>query len=154
MNKLVSQLARRFQEIGEQHMSMLPIYNPALEVEAVSFSRWKSGSIGSMITPWFINIVYLPEYGEHWMLKPVGERVTYPTPTGEHSFMIGEDDELGKYLFISVASPTLRIRSQQAARKTALNALQKIMNPQQDELPVEVIPVPDPGKSVNLPANR
>ena len=43
--------------------------------------------------------------------------------------MVGEDDELGRYDFISIISPTLKLKSQQEARAKAISELEKYMSP-------------------------
>ena len=55
---------------------------------------------------------------------------------------MGEDDELGRYDFITLASPTLGFKSQQTAREAAEKALSKLMTPPdeyQEQLPEQPV---------------
>ena len=53
-------MARRFERIGAEQMRDLPIYNHAIDVEAIGFHPWGPGFIGVLITPWFMNLMLLP----------------------------------------------------------------------------------------------
>lgn len=121
-------LVERFTHIGETAMHDLPIYNHALEVDAIGFESTEAGWLGVLITPWFINVILLPHQKQDAVL-PLGERVTHELASGEHMFTVGEDDELGRYDFITLASPTLRFKSHQAARDAAQKALSKLLSP-------------------------
>jgi [NiFe] hydrogenase assembly HybE family chaperone len=130
----VHQLVERFTHIGESAMRDLPIYNHSLEVDAVGFKIIDEGLIGVLITPWFINVMLLPRQKQKAAV-PLGEKVTYSLVSGEHEFIVGEDDELGRYDFITVASPTLRYKSHQAARDAAYKALEKLLtHPEKTEV--------------------
>lgn len=124
--KRVRQLVQRFTHIGETAMCDLPIYNHALRVDAIGFQLTDKGLLGVLITPWFINVMLLPEHKQPASL-PLGQRVTHELASGEHAFTVGEDDELGHYDFLTLASPTLRYKSQQVARDAAQKALHKLL---------------------------
>ncbi|MDH3948271.1 MAG: [NiFe]-hydrogenase assembly chaperone HybE, partial [Gammaproteobacteria bacterium] len=101
----VTKLVDRFTHIGVTAMRDLPIYNHNLEVEAVGFQPTDNGWLGVLITPWFINVILLPEQKSAASL-PLGEKLTHELVSGEHVFTVGEDEELGCYDFITLASPT------------------------------------------------
>jgi len=123
----ILQLVARFTHIGENAMRELPIYNHALQVDAIGFELTEAGWLGVLITPWFINVMLLPKQKQEAKM-PLGEKVTHELVSGEHEFIVGEDDELGRYDFITLASPTLRYKSHQAARDAAQKALGKLLN--------------------------
>ncbi len=130
MHDPIEKLLARFTLIGEQRMRDLPIYNHALKVETVAFQTLDAGkSIGVLITPWFMNVIllYATQPQEH--ITP-GNKVTHELPTGEHQFMVGEDEELGRYDFITLSSPMVRYKTQQLAREAAYKGLNKLLNPQ------------------------
>jgi [NiFe] hydrogenase assembly HybE family chaperone len=129
----VSQLVERFTYIGETAMHDLPIYNHALQVDAIGFEVTEAGWLGVLITPWFINVILLPKQKQKAAI-PLGEKVTHELVSGQHEFSVGEDDELGHYDFLTLASPTLRYKSHQAARDAAQKALSKLLTPP-DEVP-------------------
>jgi [NiFe] hydrogenase assembly HybE family chaperone len=124
----IRQMVQRFRHIGETAMRDLPIYNHALQVEAIGFELTKAGWFGVLITPWFINVMLLSAQKQKTKV-PLGEKVTHQLPSGEHKFSVGEDDELGRYDFLTLASPTLRYKSHQAAREAAQKALNKLHTP-------------------------
>ena len=128
MTDAVTQLVERFKTIGDERMKDLPFYNHAMEVEAIGFSETDKHHIGVLITPWFINFMMLFKQQPEKKAS-LGERVQHELPSGEHSFMVGEDDELGRYDFISLISPTLKIKTQQEARAKAVTELEKYMSP-------------------------
>ena len=147
----ITKLVERFTHIGETGMRDLPIYNHNLEVEAVGFQSTDKGWLGVLITPWFINVILLPEQKSAASL-PLGEKVTHELASGEHVFSVGEDDEVGSYDFITLASPTLQFKSQQAAREAAEKALTKLLTPPEEyqeqipEQPVEFVSPEQKGK--------
>jgi [NiFe] hydrogenase assembly HybE family chaperone len=144
-------LVERFTHIGETAMCDLPIYNHALEVDAIGFESTEAGWLGVLITPWFINVILLPKQTQEATI-PLGEKVTHELVSGEHEFTVGEDDELGRYDFITLASPTLRYKSHQAARDAAQKALVKLLTPPDEaravipEQPVHFVSAEQKGK--------
>lgn len=56
----VLKLEQRFEHIYQTRMKDLPMVNTQLQVKALGFKSWNSGIIGVLITPWFINLVWLP----------------------------------------------------------------------------------------------
>ncbi len=147
----ITKLVHRFTHIGETGMRDLPIYNHNLEVEAVDFQPTDKGWLGVLITPWFINVILLPEQ-KSAAAVPLGEKVTHELPSGEHVFTVGEDDEVGGYDFITLASPTLKYKSQQVAHDAAMKALTKLLTPaggyqeQVLEQPVKFVSTEQKGK--------
>ena len=147
----ITKLVERFTHIGETAMRDLPIYNHNLEVEAVGFQPMENGWLGVLITPWFINVILLPEQKSS-ASKPLGEKLTHELASGEHEFTVGEDDELGCYDFITLASPTLKYKSQHAARAAAEKALHKLLTPPEEyqeqipEQPVQFVSTEQKGK--------
>jgi [NiFe] hydrogenase assembly HybE family chaperone len=147
----ITKLVDRFTHIGKTAMRDLPIYNHNLEVEAVGFQPTDNGWLGVLITPWFINVILLPEQKSAASL-PLGEKLTHELASGEHEFIVGEDDELGHYDFITLASPTLKFKSQQVARDAAEKALTKLLTPPDEyqeqipEQPVQFVSTEQKGK--------
>ena len=147
----ITKLVQRFTHIGDTGMRDLPIYNHNLEVEAVGFQLTDKGWLGVLITPWFINVILLPEQKVAASV-PLGEKVTHELPSGEHVFTVGEDDEVGGYDFITLASPTLKFKSQQLAHDAAKKALTKLLTPvdeyqeQVPEQPVQFVSTEQKGK--------
>lgn len=132
MQQRLSELVNRFVHIGETRMRDLPIYHRRLQVEAVNFQPWAQGWLGVLITPWFMNVIVLPRDKDRWRSLAPGYRLVQKFPSGEQAFVVGEDEELGSYLFRSLASPMRHFSSQDAARSAARGALQRLMAPTAD----------------------
>lgn len=120
-------LCAHFQDIADTRMRGLPFLNQQLVVEAVGFSAQIAGEnaatgvLGILITPWFMNLVWLPEN--------TGALLA-PGASGEHQFggqrltFIGADGEgLGGYESCSLFSPMFEFADQDAARQTAEQVL-------------------------------
>lgn len=138
MNEIVDNLVRRFQQIGAERILGLPIYNEALNVEAVDFQPCEGGLIGVLITPWFMNIMLLPEDTSPWQTQELGEKINHQLESGEHEFVIGEDEEVGRYLFRTITSPTHCYKKQIAALHSGKKALSVLLTPpnkEKEEMP-------------------
>lgn len=133
MEAIIKNLVARFQYIDQERMQDLPIYNKALTVEAVDFQPVAHGWLGALITPWFINVVLL--YNDDPPPAELGQLVVQQLPSGELDFMVGEDEVLGRYDFLSLASPVLEYKNQQAARHEARTRLQQLLTPQPQPMP-------------------
>ncbi|WP_455367005.1 [NiFe]-hydrogenase assembly chaperone HybE [Kaarinaea lacus] len=133
MNDIVNNLVRRFQQIGTERIYGLPIYNERLNVEAVDFQECEGGLIGILVTPWFMNIMLLPHDTAFYQHQELGEKVKYQLASGEHEFVIGEDEEVGRYLFRTVTSPTHCYKKQVAAVASGKKALTALLTPPEQE---------------------
>ena len=133
MNDIIDNLVKRFQQIGAERILGLPIYNDALTVEAVNFQACEGGLIGVLVTPWFMNIMLLPEDSSPWQTQELGEKVKYQLESGEQEFVIGEDEEVGRYLFRTVTSPTHCYKKQIAAINNGKKALKALLAPPEQE---------------------
>ena len=120
----------RFRQIGETSVWGLPIYNNALDVEALAFQECEQGEIGLLIAPWFMNIVILPAHEADWCEHPVGDKLNITLANGDNDFVLGEDEQLGRYLFRTVRSPMNCFQDQTQARQAGLKALQALLLPE------------------------
>lgn len=141
----VDELSDRFIIIDKERMQGLPFYNNQLSVEAIDFQETEQGFIGALVTPWFINIILLFKNQPEASI-PLGNRISHSFPSGEHDFMVGDDELLGRYDFISLASPTSKYKTQQQACDFARKKLQNIMSSEEntiEEKPVQFMAVED-----------
>lgn len=60
----IAALQAHFERVHKQQMQDVPILNPALWVETIGWQRWSNGILGVLITPWFMNLVWLPDVVE------------------------------------------------------------------------------------------
>jgi [NiFe] hydrogenase assembly HybE family chaperone len=125
MPEAAGRLAAAFTRIERTRMQGLPFLNAALRVEAVGFRPWEGQWIGVLVTPWCMNVVLLPGEGEWTPLPPGGERFA-DLPAGRFRFIAGHDEELGEYHACSLFSPALEFADHEAARATAIAALEAL----------------------------
>jgi [NiFe] hydrogenase assembly HybE family chaperone len=96
LHSRVEALVCRFESIYREKMEHLPITNRRLRVEAVGFRRCGDYQLGVLITPWFINLILLPEsaiVGDH----PQGSKSTVTFACGNVEFTGCDDPRLGQY---------------------------------------------------------
>ncbi len=122
-------LESAFRAIHAQRMRGLPLVNDALAVEAVGFRRWEGRWLGVLVTPWFINLVLLPDEPARWQSAPPREQVRYEFPAGEFDFIAGFEPACGEFQSCSLFSPVFEFRQQVVARATAQAALAALFDP-------------------------
>lgn len=86
---LTEGLKRVFTHIQQERMQGVPVLNEMLQVEAVGFTSWRGHCLGVLITPWFMNLMLLPNEGDEWKHLPVGKKVTHLFPSGPYEFIAG-----------------------------------------------------------------
>lgn len=118
-----------FRRIETERMAEVPILNPRLEVEAVNFTNWQGHWLGVLVTPWFMNLILLPGMEGAWVSLPEGGKRSIGFASGTFEFIAGCEERLGEYLACSLFSPVLEFADQEAARLTALAALEALQNP-------------------------
>ena len=118
----VADLVTRYQAIYAQRMQDLPFVYHRLAVEAVGFAPWEDGELGVLITPWFMNLVLLPDDGAH-AGRPQGDRVTCRFPSGPCDLTVYQDEELGTYLAAALFSTVADFPDQAVARAVAEETL-------------------------------
>jgi [NiFe] hydrogenase assembly HybE family chaperone len=122
----VADLVARYQAIHEERMRDLPIVNPRLAVEAVGFEQWEDKDLGVLITPWFMNLVLLPDTGKLADLAQ-GERVECRFPSGPCELTVYRDEELGTYLAAVLFRTVADFPDQDVARAVAEEALANVL---------------------------
>jgi [NiFe] hydrogenase assembly HybE family chaperone len=122
----VADLVARYQAIYEERMRDLPIVNPRLSVEAVGFERWEEKDLGILITPWFMNLVLLPD-SERLVDLPQGDRVECRFPSGPCELTVYQDEELGTYLAAVLFRTVADFPDQDTARAVAEEALANVL---------------------------
>lgn len=122
----VADLVTRYQAIYRERMRDLPIVNARLAVEAVGFEQWEDKDLGVLITPWFMNLVLLPD-SERLTNFPQGERVECQFPSGPCELTVYHDEDLGSYLAAVLFSSVADFPDQDIARAVAEEALAQIL---------------------------
>jgi len=122
-----TELVAVFGEIARTRMADVPICNAVLQVEAVDFRRTAAGHwAGAMITPWAINLLCLPGQAENWPPLAACAKHDWQFPSGNYEFTVAEEASLGVYHLCSLFSPAFEFESHEAARLTALAAVQAL----------------------------
>ena len=122
----VADLVARYEAIYRERMRDLPIVNPALAVEAVGFEQWEDQDLGVLITPWFMNLVLLPD-SQRLADLPQGERVECRFPSGPCELTVYQDEELGSYLAAVLFRTVADFPDQDVARAVAEEALANVL---------------------------
>ncbi|MGZ5532673.1 MAG: [NiFe]-hydrogenase assembly chaperone HybE [Methylomonas sp.] len=129
------QTAKQIQLTLEDHfnavalrMQNLPIINPALNVQALGFTRMKHDWLGILITPWFMNLLLLPG-GEdsEWRVLAPGAKFERPFPFGSFEFTVADQAHIGRYALCSLFSPMFQFTEQADAVAAAEAALQALL---------------------------
>ncbi|MCF6217655.1 MAG: [NiFe]-hydrogenase assembly chaperone HybE [Gammaproteobacteria bacterium] len=129
---LLEQLEKRlesvFTAIQHERMQGVPILNPRLEVCAVGFIEWQDDYLGILITPWFMNLMRLPQQAGEWPEMAVGSKLNHTLPSGTYEFIVGKEAQIGDYQMCSLFSPVFEFENQEAAIATAEAALESVMD--------------------------
>lgn len=108
-------------------MEGLPIVNPRLGIEVLAFQEWSGGHAGLVITPWFLNVVFVPPVGTP-ELAP-GTRVPRDFPAGRLEFVTSHLDGVGPMESSSLFSPMNEFRDMPHALEVARDAAQALFTP-------------------------
>ncbi len=119
-----------FRDIHHGKMRDVPLINKALSVQAIGFRPRGQGVIGILLTPWFMNIVLVPEEA---IVEPTGTRRMVTFASGTYEFVVAQRPETGAYLACSLFSPVHEFTTQLIAIEVALAALNAIDDPQHRE---------------------
>jgi [NiFe] hydrogenase assembly HybE family chaperone len=127
----IERLQAAFARIHAARMGDVPILNSRLKVEAVGTRSWNGSTLTVLVTPWFINLMLLPAADDiraAWTALPIGTSMMHRFPAGRFDFLIGEEDEIGRYQMCSLFSPVLEFEDHEAARLAAAAALQALFD--------------------------
>jgi [NiFe] hydrogenase assembly HybE family chaperone len=140
-----TKLEQLFSEILATRMQGVPVVSEQLAVKAIGFHQWNEQSIGVLVTPWFMNIMLLPESEdtEAWQALKVGQEIVHQLPSGAYTFVVGFEEDLGFYQSCSLFSPMFEFENQQAAELTAEEAVKALFDKNNEDIssqhPVEEI---------------
>ncbi len=105
---LTYKLEAVFSMIERERMGDIPILNRALSVAAIGMRPFGETWVCALVTPWFINLMLLPqtsEVAEAWNRVDAGTKVCHDFPAGAFEFICGTEDTLGPYRMCSLFSP-------------------------------------------------
>ena len=122
----VTDLATAFEHIARTRMAGVPILNADLRTEAVAFQAQaddggEPGLLGILITPWFMNLLWLPDARAPAPAVPGSSRLR--RLGGEALSFIGAEEAGCRFEACSLFSPMFEFQDQAAARAVAQAAL-------------------------------
>lgn len=120
-------LEAAFNAILQTRMHDVPVLNPALSVQALGFLPYQEDWLGVLITPWFMNVLLLPEPGSLWQTQAPGSKFSRTFPYGMFEFTVANEAQLGVYAVCSLFSPMFQFADQTAAVAAATAALQGLL---------------------------
>lgn len=119
MASVGERLVADFTEVWHSTMRDVPLVNKALRVEAVGFRRWDGRIIGVLVSPWFMNLILLPDGEEDWSNLIPGEKEVVAFPSGDYEFLHNTRDMTGGYKACSLFSPMHEFTRQKDATDVA-----------------------------------
>jgi [NiFe] hydrogenase assembly HybE family chaperone len=137
-NAVVSAVLDAFRKAAVE-MEGLSIVNPKLEVAAVGFREWEGGHAGVVITPWFMNVVYVAPEGTPQ--KEPGTRTHRTFPAGEFEFLHSALDGVGPIESTSLFSPMGEFHDMTRAVEVAHGAVGALFTPAKAPEPLAEQPV-------------
>lgn len=126
--QIESELQKIYQRIQDERMAAMPIINLNLSVKAINFRLWNDYFFGVLLTPWFMNLMLIPEQQEHYQNRTIGEKKSFQFPSGNYEFIINQENDLGYYLSCSLFSPMFAFADQQTAVQTAEQVMIELMD--------------------------
>ena len=149
-------LVRFYERVWREHMQDLPFVNPALQVEAIGFTRVEGDWVGAMITPWFLNLLLLPGGGKLWQDLPSGEQRSVDFPVGTLDFIADNNPDpaapITAYQYCPLMHPVQHLADQETARQAALDAMAALMQP--PPVPEEAAPADAQARDEPAPGRR
>lgn len=127
----VQALQALFRHVESTRMAGVPVLNRALCVEAVGFEPVAGepgeapAAMGVLLTPWFMNLVWLPLQPEATEAG-VGRARLRRIGDTSFEFIGGHEPGLGAYEACSLASPMFDFADQDQARATARAVLAEL----------------------------
>lgn len=146
MHPGVEELLSVYRDVVQPRMSSLPMFNEALQVEAVDFQFHQDRPCGVIITPWFMNLVVLPAEGDDWETLSPGEDVTLSFPGGDYDCTASIVEGLGTHLALPLFTTVKDFPDHETAVRIARDILQRLRG-SHDDPAGDNAKTPQPGKS-------
>ena len=152
-NLRVQALAQAFEHIRHTRMRDVPVLNPQLRVQTISFKKAPGldhvpeALAGILITPWFMNLMRLPvavDASAKGWLAP-GRKARRTLGCERFDFIGAYEEGLGAFEVCSLFSPMFEFANQQTAVATATQVLALLREP---------VAAPVANASATLPPSR
>lgn len=132
-------IERSFRRIETERMAGIPILNAAVRVEVVGLCRFADQWLCILITPWFMNIMLLPDTGNSDggaasdRSAAIGSKTTVMFPAGGFDMIHGFESGIGPYGMCSLFSPMHEFADHDSAVLAAEAALAALLDVEADE---------------------
>lgn len=123
----VQELITAYKRVDQERMQDIPFRNANLTIEAVDFQPWQDGALGVVITPWFMNLVFLAGPCTDWATCRHGDLVSHVFPSGRYDFIHGDLEGFGLLQSCSLMSPVTDFEDMEAARITAREVMRLML---------------------------
>lgn len=163
--EICARLEAHYREVESTRMQGVPVLNLALQVAAIGFEAYAEFHLGVLLTPWFMNLVLLPQEREQYAVEApaVGDKIMIALPAGQVEFIVGFEEGLDHTLTCSLFSPMFEFADQTAALETAQAALAEVLNdnaqttdddPDMTDVWAGKLPAPEPEEPEPSEVNR
>ena len=125
-------LAALWQAIAPR-MADLPVYNPRLTVQTTEFRRHGAWTVGVAVTPWFMNVVAIPD--DPAAVPLPGGSVAIALPGGEIEAIVSDLDGFGRIASASLFSPMEAFDDPAVTAVTAVAALNALFGIEDEPAP-------------------
>lgn len=126
----IAALEAHFRAVENTRMRDVPILNTALRVEAVAFRAIEAGWLGVLVSPWFMNLVWLRSEQEE---TAAPDSLVLELPAGEYEFFRNHAPGTGVFYSCSLFSPVLQFEDQEAAVLTAQHVMLSLLDARMQE---------------------
>ncbi|MES9993760.1 MAG: [NiFe]-hydrogenase assembly chaperone HybE [Candidatus Thiodiazotropha sp.] len=127
LKALTQQIEAVFLDIEQQQMQGIPLLNPMLKVETVGFQEFEGRIVGTIITPWMMNLILFPAENEDWSEMKLGDKQPHRFPANQYKFMVNEIEGIGRCQTHSLYSPMHEFANQEHALAAARSFMQTLM---------------------------
>jgi [NiFe] hydrogenase assembly HybE family chaperone len=127
-----------FRHVAATRMAGVPILHPGLRVEAVGFEAAAGprdtapvgpAAVGVLVTPWFMNLVWLPMLDDRAAALDVGAKRERVVGCERFDFIGAYEPGFGAYEACSLFSPMFEFADHAAAVATARAVLDELRRP-------------------------
>ncbi|AFJ46924.1 hydrogenase 2-specific chaperone [Shimwellia blattae DSM 4481 = NBRC 105725] len=121
------QLAAWYQEHAAPRMADLPFYRADMPIQCCDFQRFEGQWVGTLLTPWMLELVVMPGPGQVWDERPTGEALGLAFPAGDIRFRVSSPQPDLPLLSCSLLSPLPATLSPEQAQTIARDALRLLL---------------------------
>jgi len=132
MQPMLATLEAVYRDTVQPRMQELPVYNPALRVEARGFRVRDGRRSGVLITPWCMNLLLLPVDGDSWAGLAPGTQVEVAFPAGTYRMTLSMPAGTASHLSLTLFTTVLDFADQQTAQQVADEVLERLYQAEEE----------------------